>query len=534
MSPPRPDLQSLSRLGTTLPYPASPAQSFASSIPRPPSHWQSRVLLPLCIVLATAGVLGFAARDWLRPTIGVYVVPVMPRPVSHAPADPSSIPVTAPLQAAHSPAAENLGQLLVQAPGWIEPAPYATTVAALAEGVIREVLVLEGQSVSAGQLVATMIDDDARLVMRAADAVVRQRNIDIDRARAAVATAEAMVAVERAFAAETRDEITRKRELAAAGLVGAGEFARLELRLDGQEAKIVAAKRLVDETRLTTAQAEAAHALAVVVAEEAALRLSRMQIVSPGDGVVLSRLIGPGSRISMGGTASESAGTGTGAGAGMPGAVLRLYSPASLQVRVDVPLADAAKVAVGARAAVTTEALPDQVFSGTVTRIMQEANIQRNTVQLKVSIDKPSPVLKPEMLTRVKLYPAAGSSARQTSHTDQAARTSGSAGAGASAGALDGYLLLAPIAAVFNTAGGKGWVWLVDGSSGQTLARKREVATEQTAEPDFAAITSGLQISDRLIVDAPADLQDGARITVLGERTFTSALPAVPAKPVSR
>ena len=59
-------------------------------------------------------------------------------------------------------------------------------------------------------------------------------------------------------------------------------------------------------------------------------------------------------------------------GRGMSGAVVRLYDPARLQVRVDVPLVDAAKVGVGTAAQITTEALPNVVFRGSVTRVVHE------------------------------------------------------------------------------------------------------------------------------------------------------------------
>ena len=49
----------------------------------------------------------------------------------------------------------------VQASGWVEPDPYPVAVTALTEGVVAEVLVLEGQAVKKGQTVARMVSDDA-------------------------------------------------------------------------------------------------------------------------------------------------------------------------------------------------------------------------------------------------------------------------------------------------------------------------------------------------------------------------------------
>src|SRR4029079_19282357 len=82
------------------------------------------------------------------------------------------------------------------------------------------------------------------------------------------------------------------------------------------------------------------------------------------------------------------------------------HTPDKLQVRVDVPLADAAHVGLQQDAEIVVNVLPDHVFRGHVSRIVHEADIQKNTLQVKVAIHEPSPELKPEMLARVKFLAA--------------------------------------------------------------------------------------------------------------------------------
>ena len=53
---------------------------------------------------------------------------------------------------------------VTEAAGWLEADPFPIYVPALAPGIVKEVLVLEGEPVEAGQVVVRMIDDDARLV----------------------------------------------------------------------------------------------------------------------------------------------------------------------------------------------------------------------------------------------------------------------------------------------------------------------------------------------------------------------------------
>lgn len=489
--------------------------SNAEVVPRPGARWATRLLIPAAVLLATGSILAYAAREVLQTRLEVYVAAVIPKAGDVGfPRDNASQATATP---ANNSAETRLGPVAVQAPGWIEPAPFAVSVPALTEGVVREVLVLEGEHVEAGQVVVSLIDDDARLLLRGAEAAVTQRDADVSRARAALATAESQVKVERISVDELRDDVTRKRDLVAAGSVSAGEFRRMEIRLGGLEAKVATAEHVVGESQAALAQVEAARASSLVAKDEALLRLARMDVRSPLAGVVLARLVEPGSRISMGGKGGEGA-----VANGMSGAVLRIYDPLRLQVRVDVPLADAAKVGIGTRAVVSTEALPDQTFTGVVTRVVHEANIQRNTVQFKVAIDAPSPVLKPEMLTRVKLHATA-----TVSQTPSGATTS----AGTSNDALQGELmLLVPAGSVTPAGEGKAHIWVVDASGGSPVARWREIATVPSAEEGFLGATSGLRLTDRVILDPPAPpaIQDGTRLKILGERTTAASLPASP------
>lgn len=484
----------------------------AAPVPRPRARWATRLLIPTAVLLATGGILAYAARDVFQPRLAVHVAAAIPKTVATIAIAESDVPATTATVDDASPAV--LGPVAVQAPGWIEPAPFAVNVPVLAEGVVKEVLVLEGERIEVGQVVARLIDDDARLAVRVVEAMLNERAADVDRAKAAVATAEAQVHVERIAVDELRDEITRKRELVGLGGVSAGDFRRMEIRLGGLEARVVTAERAADEAKAVLGQATAALAASQVAKDEASLRIARMEVRSPIAGVVLARLVEPGSRISIGAKGGESA-----AGSALSGAVLRVYDPAKLQVRVDVPLADAAKIGVGTRAVVTTEALADQTFTGVVSRVVHEANIQRNTVQFKVTLDAPSPVLKPEMLTRVKLHAAPSSrAARSNAASDNMDASDLS--------------LLVPSSAVTAVGDNKGSVWVVDSSSGSSVARRRDVTLDGASlDEGFTVIVAGLRVTDRVIIDAPPSpaIHDGTRIRVLGERT--PAAHPVPATP---
>lgn len=548
---PKVDLSVLARAG-----PAQEgvlAATTPDSVPMPRRRWKTRVLLPAAIFAAAGGLLAYSAREALIPAVEVTVVPVVARQVE------------APAPSAGSTPGDSSGGaragVTVQAPGWVEADPFVTNVAALAGGVVREVLVLEGDRVEAGQVVARLIDDDARLALAAAEAdlaerdaalaiaraeleaaerdwahpIERTRQVAIAKAtaaeiRAELAKLEPEILTERARAAEIREEYTRLTRLhesralaegdlvrweqrlkAQEGVVAATEARRdvLAARLERQEAELAAAqenlrlrideRRALDTARGALARAEAALARARAARDEAALRLARMEITSPASGIVLSRLIEPGTRLMTSDDMSASL-------------AVRLYDPARLQVRVDVPLADAMRIAVGQEAQIVTEAMPDRTFRGRVSRLVHEANIQKNTVQVKVAIlDTPAdgPHLKPEMLTRVTFGGGRGAPAPGRG-TDAGGNESGSGDF-----APAGHILVIPRSALVDPAGDAASVWIVDQS--RRVAALRPVRYAPAADADRVNILSGLRPGDRVILDRAGPIRDGTRVRAIAE-----------------
>lgn len=347
------------------------------------------------------------------------------------------------------------GGVTVQAPGWLEADPYYVAATALASGVVDEILILEGDRVEQGQVVARLVDDDAVLSLDRAEAELGvrraerdiasvrleaaqtnwdqpvERNRAVAAARAAVAETgaelvllPALIARERAAverllevfertgkavssgAATDIEMITATQDLRAQeSLLTATERRRavLEAGLDRLKAEAVAAVRHA-ELRITEREAlgqakaglmraESAVQLAEAVVGEARLRLERMTIKAPISGFVQRRLKVPGDKAMFAMDSLHSA------------HIAHLYDPAKIQVRVDIPLADASNVFTGQRCEVIVDVLPDEIFAGEVTRITHQADLQKNTLQAKVRVINPSPLLRPEMLTRVKFLP---------------------------------------------------------------------------------------------------------------------------------
>ncbi len=466
-----------------------------TDIPRPPSRWKTRVLVPATIVVGTLGLLAYSARGTLQAVTAVQVIPV----ITDSPAGAGANEGTN--TAGNAPRIASAPTLLVQAPGWIEPAPYSTIVPALAEGVVHEVLVLEGDRVDAGQVIARLIDRDAQLAVDSAEAQLAGLQGAKSKAEADIRAAEARLA-------DVDDQLVRTRKLAATGGAPESQLAGLQFRHSALQEELAAAKAV----HLSAISDVRMHEVACT---EARLNLERMQIVSPISGVVMARFVEPGSRISMNSRQGSSA-----ASESMGGAIARLYDPRSLQVRVDVPLADCAKVQVGSVAEVVTEAVPDKVFRGAVTRVIHEANIQRNTVQVKVAIEDPVETLKPEMLARVRFYssPASTSSLGRSQDSVAAHGSNDSAQSGGFQ-AQSGLRLLIPEQVVLDRSGNAGRVWVVEHETKNqtTVAADRKIVLETTNRTGLLAVTDGLRPGDRMIFEPPRSLRPGMRVRVSGE-----------------
>ncbi|HYG75630.1 MAG TPA: efflux RND transporter periplasmic adaptor subunit, partial [Planctomycetota bacterium] len=235
--------------------------------------------------------------------------------------------------------------------------------------------------------------------------------------------------------------------------------------------------KMLAEAKANLARAQAALLTAAAMRDEAKLRLDRMTIKAPSEGLVYRRRVSPGSKMMLGMDDEASA------------QALALYDPQKLQVRVDVPLAEAGNVSVGQGAEVTVEVLRDMVFKGTVTRITNEADIQKNTLQVKVRIDNPAPELKPEMLARVQFLSTASKEK--------------------SGAALRAF---APESAL-QKEGSITVAWVVD--KGRSVAVRRTVVLGTAKREGWVEVTSGLQPGDSVIVSDTASLHEGERIRVI-------------------
>jgi len=491
--------------------------SSEAAVPLPPKRWVSRVLLPGGIILTCLILLAYTARDSLWPATDVRVVQVLSKF-----------------------SAQSTASVTVQAPGWVEADPFPIYVSGLATGIVDEVLVLEGDKVKAGDVVVILIEDDARLALERTQAELEKRRAELPLYDAALTAAQTdwdnpidrdqAVAVNSAKLQESEAEqhrlsseivmhqaklaeLTDNHQRLLALLPSASaelEVKQLQFRCEAQKAllestqkqqQVVEAQtqrcradleaatehrqlrtkelKTLQEAKAQVEMAKAQIDMTEVTVAEAQLRLDRMKIRAQADGVVMTRLAVPGFSVMLESDMQESA------------HVVYLYDPQKLQVRTDVPLADAAQVGVGQKAKIIVDVLPDEEFTGHISRIVHEADLEKNTLEVKVAIDNPSPQLKPEMLARIKFM-----------------------GSGPQDANSSAMRIFVPERLCRDRSGDKAKVWLV---TAQSTAKLQDITLDGARQEGWVGVVSGLNLGDTLIAEPIDGLEDGRKVNVQGE-----------------
>lgn len=204
-------------------------------------------------------------------------------------------------------------------------------------GEIRAVLVEEGDSVKAGQVLARLDGDQLRLEVAQAEANLRKLERDYE----------------------------RNLELQKRGLVSSTAFDNLKYELDAARATY----------------------------ELAALRLSYTSIRSPIAGIVTSRMdtAQVGNTVTpVGGVIQQS-----------DMAMFEIIDFGSLVLEINVPEGQLSKLAIGQAAEITADAVPGKAFQGSISLITPRVNAQTATFPVKVEVSDPEGLLRPGMFARV-------------------------------------------------------------------------------------------------------------------------------------
>ncbi len=381
------------------------------------------------------------------------------------------------------------GQIAFQAAGWVEPAPTEIKVSTLVDGIIREVHFIEGDQVKEGDVLAQLIDEDLILDLREAEA-----ELGIMESAVAIATAEMMTAAanlvhqDRRIKTASAELAKLENERAILSKAGAA-ISKIqreqivhachiqEAILEDTEAKKILLGSELAVKKAMIANAEMKLRQQSVRIERAKLNLSRIKIHSPVDGIIMRLRAVVGSKHNVTSDNPDSA------------VIAELYRPEMLQVRVDVPLADAGALSVGQEAIIEFDILPGEKNNGSVTSIVGMADIQRNTLQAKVEIRDPSLKLRPEMLAKVKFQ----TMAKAPTEDDSGERVR----------------IFIPKRAIQFIDASSGSVWILN--PGNNRLSRKSIAIGQAEKEDWIEIKTGINPGQMVVTSDTAGLKEGAR-----------------------
>jgi multidrug efflux pump subunit AcrA (membrane-fusion protein) len=287
------------------------------------------------------------------------------------------------------------------ATGAVQPQVGAEVrVGARLSGKVERLHANIGDKVTKGQTVAELEKADL-------EAVVGQRQAELDLAQAKLAATEALLPIEMEKAQLDLDEcqatytlnekeVVRQRQLHERGVATDEELEEAEERHSVSKTRVASARKALElaETRYAEEmrQGRAEVARAVAALENAKVQLSYATITAPIDGVIASVSTEEGETVAAGMQAPT---------------FVTIIDLKRLQVDAFVDEVDIGKVKVGQRAVFTVDTFPATDFEGKVSAIYPKAVIQDNVVNYDVVVDIETPyhgLLRPEMTASVSIF----------------------------------------------------------------------------------------------------------------------------------
>ncbi len=279
----------------------------------------------------------------------------------------------------------------VVATGKIEPLARVE-IKSKASGIIKELFVEVGDPVRQGQVLAELDKEELR-------ARVREARANLQAGEANHAAAEAAYEKNR-IEAEGPDvpfferSFERAKKMLADGLIAQAALDEAEKNFYLARNRQLAAQRNVLVTKAEVERAKAQVAQARAALERAEEDLRNSTIVSPMDGLVLSRNVEVGDAVSsiliLGSQATL---------------VMTLGDVSEVYVKGKVDEADIGKVYLGQPARIVVESFKEKQFLGKVTKIspmgVEKDNV--TTFEVRVSIQNPSGELKANMTANAEI-----------------------------------------------------------------------------------------------------------------------------------
>lgn len=246
-------------------------------------------------------------------------------------------------------------------------------VTVTATGTLQAVTTVEVGAEVTGKVLTVRVDanDVVKKGQILAEIDPEQLRAAVDEASAQVMSASASIRLAKATRTETALAAERARQQVAEQLISKRDL----------EAAVAAAERAEASLQSATASATVANA----GLKSAQSRLGKTTILSPIDGIVLSRLVEPGATVTAGFTT--------------PVLFKLAQDLTQMRLNVDIDESDIGRVREGLEATFTVDAYPDRVFPSKLYSLRNEPKTTSNVVTYAavLSVDNAERLLRPGM-----------------------------------------------------------------------------------------------------------------------------------------
>ncbi|HWM48731.1 MAG TPA: HlyD family efflux transporter periplasmic adaptor subunit [Xanthobacteraceae bacterium] len=250
-------------------------------------------------------------------------------------------------------------------------------IAAKTAGRIKEILVFEGDFVTAGQVLVRMDTSVLEAQRREAEAQLKRATIAIDTARAQVIQRKAEKEAAAAVIAQREAELDaaskrfkRSEDLASRGTAALETLDNDRARFEGAKAAVAAAnaQAAAADSAISAAESQVVNAMAAVDAAKATIERIQADIddsilLAPRDGRVQYRVAQPGEVVGAGGK------------------VLNLVDLSDVYMTFFLPTEAAGKVAIGSEVRLVLDAAPQYVIPARATFVADVAQFTPKTVE---------------------------------------------------------------------------------------------------------------------------------------------------------
>jgi HlyD family secretion protein len=354
----------------------------------------------------------------------------------------------------------------IVASGHVE-SPNRISISAQITGTVADVPVMEGQDVVKGQLLIQLENTELQAALRQAQASEQLALSNLRQLR----EVKTPIAIQTHVQAEVNFNSAKKNlerilELYAQGFVGATvkdeaerafQIAKSQLQIGQQQ--LGSLEPGGSELALAQATVNQAHA----ASESAAARLRYSIIQAPKSGTLIMRNVETGDGV-------------------VPGKVLMSLSPTGdIQLLVQIDEKNIKWLHVNQMALASADAYPNQKFQAQLVAINPRIDLQRGSVEVKLTVKNPPIELKQDMTVSVDIE----------------------------ANRIDNALLI-PVSAVHDFATHAPWVFLIQ----EGVAKKRLIGLGIESQ-GLVQVLSGLSAGDWVVPVQSAQVRDGLPVRVM-------------------